>query len=80
MLASQQTAGRGRLGRNFFSPDAGIYLSIIIRPDFDMSKSILVTVAAATAVAEAIENVCGQDAEIKWVNDIYVDGKKFAEY
>ncbi len=76
VLASQQTAGRGRLGRNFFSPDAGIYLSIIIRPDFDMSKSILVTVAAATAVAEAIENVCGQDAEIKWVNDIYVDGKK----
>lgn len=76
VLASQQTAGKGRLGRSFFSPENGIYLSIIIKPHFDMSRSVLVTVAAATAVAEAIETVCGQETAIKWVNDIYVGGKK----
>ena len=76
VIALQQSAGRGRLGRSFFSPKEGIYLSIIVKPDFDLSKSVLVTVAAAAAVAEAIENVCGQPAQIKWVNDIYVGGKK----
>ncbi len=76
VVALQQTAGRGRLGRSFFSPEEGIYLSIIVRPDFDLSKSVLVTVAAAAAVADAIEKVCGKDARIKWVNDVYLDGKK----
>ncbi len=76
ILTPHQTAGKGRLGRSFYSPDNGIYLSIIIKPDFDISKSVLVTVAAATAVAEAIEEICGHKAEIKWVNDIYVDRKK----
>ena len=76
VFANHQTAGRGRLGRSFFSPENGIYLSVIIRPDFDISRSVLVTVAAAAAVAKAIEDVCSQDARIKWVNDIYVDGNK----
>ncbi len=76
VMAMQQTEGRGRLGRSFFSPRRGIYLSIIVKPTFDLSKSVLVTAAAAVAVAEAIESVCGVDAQIKWVNDIYVDGKK----
>ena len=76
VFANHQTAGRGRLGRSFFSPENGIYLSVIIRPDFDISRSVLVTVAAAAAVAKAIEDVCSQDARIKWVNDIYVDSSK----
>ncbi len=76
VIAMQQTAGRGRLGRNFFSPREGIYLSIIIKPTFDLSKSVLVTAAASVAVAEAIEKVCGRHAMIKWVNDVYLDGKK----
>lgn len=59
VLAKQQTSGRGRLGRSFFSPREGIYLSIVIKPDFDVSKSVLVTSAAAVAVANAIEKVCG---------------------
>ena len=76
VIARQQTAGRGRLGRSFFSPREGIYISIIVRPDFDLAKSVLVTSAAAVAVAESIESVCGIDAKIKWVNDIYADKKK----
>ena len=76
VIAMQQTAGKGRLGRSFFSPREGIYLSIIIKPTFDLSKSVLVTAAAAVAVAQAIESVCGRHAQIKWVNDVYLDGKK----
>lgn len=76
VIARQQTAGRGRLGRSFFSPREGIYISIIVKPDFDLTKSVLVTSAAAVAVAESIESVCGIDAKIKWVNDIYADNKK----
>ena len=76
VMARQQTSGRGRLGRSFFSPREGIYMSIIIRPDFDMSKALLVTSAAAVAVAESIEKVCNLPAMIKWVNDIYLNGKK----
>ena len=76
VIAMQQTAGKGRLGRSFFSPREGIYLSIIIKPTFDLSKSVLVTAAAAVAVAQASESVCGRQAQIKWVNDVYLDGKK----
>lgn len=76
VIAHRQTGGKGRLGRSFFSPKEGIYLSMIIKPDFDISKSVLVTSAAAVAVAEAIEKVCSKHAGIKWVNDVYVDDKK----
>ena len=76
VFANQQTAGRGRLGRDFHSPRNGMYMSMVIEPEFDMSHSGLVTVSAAAAVAEALSQVCGIDARIKWVNDVYVDGKK----
>lgn len=77
VICRQQTAGRGRLGRSFFSPrDDGLYLSVVIRPDFDISRSSLVTVAAAVATSEAIDEICGCSSQIKWVNDIYLKGKK----
>ena len=77
VMCRQQTAGRGRLGRSFFSPrDDGLYLSVVIKPDFDISRSSLVTVAAAAATSEAIDEVCGCSTQIKWVNDIYLNGKK----
>ncbi len=76
ILANQQTLGRGRLDRAFYSPDGGLYLSIILKPRFDMSKSVLVTVAAASAVVDAIEDICKVQAQIKWVNDIYISDKK----
>lgn len=76
VIALQQTAGRGRLGRDFFSPREGLYLSIIIKPSFALDRAAAVTTAVAVAVAEAVEKVCGKQAGIKWVNDIYCDGKK----
>ena len=76
VMARQQTAGRGRLGRSFFSPLEGIYLSLIIRKPLDISHALLITSAAAVSVADSLDRICGVDAGIKWVNDIYVDGKK----
>lgn len=76
VIAGKQTQGRGRLGRSFFSPSEGLYMSIIVRPAAGKGNAMLVTSAAAVAVAEAIEHVSDLDARIKWVNDIYADGKK----
>ena len=77
ILSEEQTGGRGRLGRQFFSPaKTGLYMSLTIRPDFDTSKSLLVTTAASVAVCRAIKTVCGVETQIKWVNDIFYEGRK----
>ena len=77
VIASEQTGGKGRLGRSFYSPlGTGVYTSILLRPTFSPSQSLCITTAAAVAVAEAIERVAGAEPRIKWVNDIYVRGKK----
>ena len=76
VVAARQNMGRGRLGRSFFSPEGGIYMSIILRPRLEPERSVLITTCAAVAVARAIERVCGVTAGIKWVNDIFVNGKK----
>lgn len=76
VLAEAQTSGRGRCGRTFHSPPGrGVYLSLVLRPEPQAPLS-LVTVAAAVAVARAIEDVTGRRARIKWPNDVLVDGKK----
>jgi len=74
VLADRQTAGRGRLGRSFFS-EGGIYLSCMIPQRSLPIPSMLLTTAAAAAVCRAIKAE-GFDAKIKWVNDILLDGKK----
>ncbi|WP_039833553.1 biotin--[acetyl-CoA-carboxylase] ligase [Paenibacillus sonchi] len=77
ILSEEQTAGRGRKGRKFFSPPGtGIYMSILLRPKLSAVESILLTTSAAVAVALAIESVSGKDTQIKWVNDVFMDGKK----
>ncbi len=77
LIACAQTQGRGRLGRTFFSPDqSGLYFSILLRPEFDLSQSMFLTVCAATAVAEAIEAVSQKKTGIKWVNDIFLGNRK----
>ena len=77
VLAEEQTQGKGRLGRYYFSPPKkGLYMSVIIKPEFDTSKSLLVTTAASVAVCRAIKKVCGLDTQIKWVNDIFFEGRK----
>lgn len=80
VIAGSQSGGRGRLGRSFFSPeDTGIYMSILLRPAISPERVVMLTTMAAVAVCEAIENVCGFEAGIcgiKWVNDIFVEGRK----
>ncbi len=76
VLADSQTQGRGRMGRQFFSPDgSGLYMSILLRPDTD-TNPLYITTAAAVAVAQAIEEASGISATIKWVNDVYCRDKK----
>lgn len=77
MIAKHQTAGRGRLGRSFYSPkDTGLYMSILLRPNLKMEEALLLTTATAVAVSEALEMVTGEQTAIKWVNDIFCHGKK----
>ena len=77
LLAERQTEGRGRLGRSFFSPPgSGLYLSLLLRPNAPASAVTGLTAAAAVAVAETLEELGARDASIKWVNDVYVNGRK----
>lgn len=78
VIADCQTMGRGRYSRSFFSPSGdGIYMTVILRPDrLKFTSPAEVTSFAAVCVAEAIEAVSDRNATIKWVNDIYLDGKK----
>ena len=77
IIAREQTEGRGRMGRSFYSPMAsGVYFTLILRPTLNLEDSLLITTAAAVAVVKAIEAVAGIKAGIKWVNDIFADGKK----
>lgn len=77
VISDYQTAGKGRMGRSFFSPQkTGIYMSIVIRPDIDMLSAQLITSCVAAATATAIENLCSADVKIKWVNDLYINERK----
>ena len=77
VIAEHQTAGRGRLGRSFFSPaDTGLYMSLLLRPEVPPEEALLITTCAAVCVSEAIEVLSGRSAGIKWVNDIYLDNRK----
>lgn len=77
VIAEEQTRGKGRMGRSFYSPPgSGIYMSFILKPRTDMAKSVLITTAASVAVCKAIEVTTGIDCRIKWVNDIYIGEKK----
>lgn len=78
VVAREQTAGRGRYGRGFFSPDdTGVYFSLLLRPAaYSPGQATCLTAAAASAMCQAIEAVTGQSPEIKWVNDIFLRGRK----
>ena len=77
VVASEQTAGRGRLQRHWASPKgAGLYFSIILRPRFDQSTWPVLTLMAAVAVHDALLDACALQTDIKWPNDILVSEKK----
>ena len=76
VIAKTQTNGRGRLGRKFYSPESGLYLSILARPKLIDNEAAKITSMCAVATAEAIESVCPLKVYIKWVNDLFVNNKK----
>lgn len=77
VLADYQSAGRGRLGRSFYSPTAtGIYVSVLYRPEENPALPNFVTMAACVCTARAIAACCGKTPAIKWVNDLYLDQRK----
>ncbi len=79
ICAESQTKGRGRMGRSWISPKGkGIYFSILLRPKLPPSEVAKLTLMAAVAVAEAVKNVAGVEAQIKWPNDLLVGRKKLA--
>ena len=78
-VAREQTAGRGRMGRSFYSPNGtGLYYSMLLPLPEKTDHAVSLTAAAAVAAAEAISRVLGCEVGIKWVNDLYRDGKKVA--
>ena len=77
LCAEKQTAGRGRHGKSFYSPEkTGVYFSLVIKRTMALTYASRVTTAAAVAVCEAIEELTDKKPKIKWVNDIFLDGKK----
>ncbi len=78
VIADAQTAGRGRLGRSFASaPGCGIYMSMLLRPENCTADcAVSLTAVAAVAVCRAVEKVCGRAPGIKWINDLYLRGRK----
>lgn len=77
VVAEEQSEGRGRLGRSFFSPGGtGLYISLLLRPEIEPSEAVMITTAAAVAVCEAIEKAGADTPQIKWVNDVFVGNKK----
>ena len=76
-IADSQTAGKGRLGRAWSSPgEAGIWMSVLLRPAAAPQDILQITLAAGLAVCKALRLATGVDARIKWPNDIIIDGKK----
>jgi BirA family transcriptional regulator, biotin operon repressor / biotin---[acetyl-CoA-carboxylase] ligase len=77
IVAREQTNGRGRLNRSWQSPkDAGLYVSLILRPEFDMNAWPLITLMAALAVHDALMKTYGLRADIKWPNDLCINDRK----
>src|SRR5918998_434413 len=77
VLAREQTAGRVRRERSWVSPkDAGLYLSVVLRPTLEPRRWPLITLAAALAVRDALGEACGLEPDIKWPNDLLAGGRK----
>lgn len=77
VVADKQESGKGRRGRNWVSPSGtGIFMTLMIKPDINPNNASMLTLVAALAVAKAITSVTGEEALIKWPNDIVINGKK----
>jgi BirA family biotin operon repressor/biotin-[acetyl-CoA-carboxylase] ligase len=77
ILAEEQIAGKGRMNRKWHSPKyTGVWMSLILRPNIPLTKAPQLTLLTAVAVVQAMEEVTGLTPEIKWPNDILINGKK----
>lgn len=77
VIAKEQTCGKGRMNRKFYSPsDTGVYMSLVLRPQLEAKDVLFVTTMTAAAVAMAIDKIFNVNTGIKWVNDIYLNDKK----
>ena len=76
VVAKSQTAGRGRMERSFFSPEGGTYFSMVLRPKFGFDLFSQITPMTAVAVHRAVLQVTGVPLQIKWINDLLLEGKK----
>lgn len=76
VISEKQNGARGRSGKSWESPLGGVWLSVIVHPDVDHSKIPLITLATGVAVAKALEKIGIEKPEIKWPNDIMINGKK----
>ena len=76
-VAEEQTGGKGRWGRNWVSPkETGIWISLLLRPQIEPQKASMVTILAALALVKAIKRTIDLDVQIKWPNDVIINGKK----
>ncbi|MGA0297169.1 MAG: biotin--[acetyl-CoA-carboxylase] ligase [Nitrosopumilaceae archaeon] len=78
VVAQKQTGGKGRDGRKWISPKGGIWLSVILRPEFDISVATLFPIASSLALAYTMEKCFNIKPELKWPNDVTLKGKKVA--
>ena len=79
LLAKEQSAGRGRRGHSFYSPEGtGLYMSLLLHPDAGPKEAAMLTTLTAVAAAKAVEKVSGETVQIKWVNDVWMRGLKIS--
>jgi BirA family biotin operon repressor/biotin-[acetyl-CoA-carboxylase] ligase len=76
VISDMQTHGKGTKNRSFVSRKGGVYLSILLKPEFSGFDATLITPLTAVAVSDAVYNISGKSTQIKWVNDLYLGGKK----
>lgn len=77
-IAEEQTGGRGRLGRSFHSARGGVYISFLLYPDTTAERATAITAFAAVMLSAVVKRLTGCEPKIKWVNDLYLGGKKLA--
>jgi len=79
VLADEQSSGRGRLGRSWHSPGgAGVWLSVLLRPTFPSEQAPRLAIAAGLSVARAIQRTVSLECDLKWPNDVLLNGRKLA--
>lgn len=76
VITKKQTAGRGRRGRNWISPEGNCYFSMLLRPNMQVSNASQITLVVAMALVKAVEQISDLKPQIKWPNDVVIDGKK----